>query len=69
VDVQVVIARSGAVVSAKIVSQSKIPSLNASVQRALDRVKSIGRPFPPDIRDNQLSFTIRFNLGNRRRFG
>jgi outer membrane biosynthesis protein TonB len=69
VDVEVVIARSGAVVSARIVSRSKISSLNASVQRALDRVTRIPQAFPPDIRDNQLSFTIRFNLGNRRRFG
>lgn len=69
VDVVVVIERSGKVVSAKIVSRSKVSSLNASVQRALDRVARMPQPFPPDIKESQLSFTIRFNLGNRRRFG
>jgi outer membrane biosynthesis protein TonB len=69
VDVVVVIERSGKVVSAKIISRSKVSSLNASVQRALDRVTRIPQPFPPDIKESQLSFTIRFNLGNRRRFG
>ena len=60
VKVRVVIARSGSVISARIVNSSGVTSWDRSVQKSLDRVKHIG-PFPKSISGSQKTFTLNFN--------
>ena len=60
VKVRIVIARSGNVLSARIVNSSGINSWDRSVQKSLDRVKHIG-PFPKAISGTQKTFTLNFN--------
>ena len=66
VEVQVTIARTGEIVSAKVISRSGIGALDASVQKALDRVKRIPQPMPPTITERQRTYVIAFNLRDRR---
>jgi TonB family protein len=61
VDVKIVVARDGTVLSAEVVRKSGDRSLDNSVERALKEVRSLP-PFPPASTDQQRSFTIRFNL-------
>jgi colicin import membrane protein len=65
----VVIARNGDVISKRITKPSRNPTLDKSVQRALDKVKTIGRPFPEGAKESQREFTIEFNLRSKRAFG
>jgi TonB family protein len=67
--VRVTIARDGRVLSASIVQRSRNASLNKSVQRALDSVKHIGRPFPDSSKDSERTFNIKFNLKAKRLLG
>jgi len=67
--VRVTIARDGRVIGARFVDKSRSASMNKSVQRALDAVKHIGRPFPESIKDSERSFTIEFNLKAKRLLG
>ena len=60
VKVRIVIARSGNVLSARIVNGSGVNSWDRSVQKSLDRVKHIG-PFPKAISGAQKTFTLNFN--------
>ncbi|MBA19271.1 MAG: hypothetical protein CMO70_06060, partial [Verrucomicrobiales bacterium] len=60
VKVRIVIARSGNVLSARIVNGSGVNSWDLSVQKSLDRVKHIG-PFPKAISGAQKTFTLNFN--------
>jgi TonB family protein len=60
--VRVVIARDGTVVSSDIRRRSGNGPLDQSVRAALDRVRTIGRPFPEGARDAQREFDIEFNL-------
>ena len=60
VKVRIVIARSGNVLSARIVNSSGVNSWDRSVQKSLDRVKHIG-PFPKAISGAQKAFTLNFN--------
>ena len=60
--VRVVIARDGSVVSKDIRKHSGNAPLDRSVQAALDRVRTIGRPFPEGARDAQREFDIAFTL-------
>jgi len=66
VKARVTIARDGTIRSAYIVTRSPNPTLNRSVQRALDEVKTIGKPFPEGAREDQRVFEINFNLKARR---
>jgi TonB family protein len=59
---RVVIARDGTVLSARIETPSGVPALDRSVRAALDRVTTIGRPFPEGAKDDQRAFLIDFNL-------
>ncbi len=63
--VRVVIARDGAVISDRITKRSGDAALDKSVQAALDRVRTIGRPFPDGAKDTQREFEIEFNLESR----
>jgi len=65
----VTIARDGTVLSARIVRGSGHPAVDASVQRTLDRVRTIGREFPAGAREDQRTFTIHFNLRAKRLTG
>ncbi len=66
--VTIVIARNGRVLRAEISRRSGNTALNRSVQRALDKVKSLP-PFPETAREEQRTFTIEFNLKARRLSG
>jgi len=65
----VTIARDGTVLSARIIRGSGHPDVDASVQRTLDRVRTIGREFPAGSREDRRTFTIHFNLRAKRLTG
>lgn len=59
--VQVIIERSGRVKEARIIRPSGNPALDATVQKALNRVKTVP-PFPAEAKDRERTFIINFNL-------
>jgi len=63
--VKVTIARDGHVVRAVIVDRSGNRPMDLSVQRALDKVTKLP-PFPAEIKEEQRTFTIEFNLRAKR---
>jgi len=63
--VTVTIASDGTVVSARIISPSGDPGVDASVQRTLDRVPFIA-PFPEGAKERERTYTINFNLKAKR---
>jgi TonB family protein len=66
-EVEVVIRGDGTVASARIVKRSGIAALDKSVEEALRKVTRI-RPFEAFDRDEQITFTIGFNLQARNLF-
>ena len=60
VKVRLVIARSGKVLSARIINNSGVTSWDRAVQKSLDRVKHIA-PFPKSISGSKKTFTLNFN--------
>ena len=60
--VRVVIARDGKVLSRSVRKTSGDAALDRSVQAAINRVDTIGRPFPEGSRDAQREFDIVFTL-------
>ena len=68
VEVKVVIARDGRVISDSIIKRSGIPALDKSVQNALDRVEKLP-PFPEGAKEAQRTFIINFNLKAKRLLG
>ena len=58
--VSVTIRRDGRVFSARIIRKTGDATLDRSVQRTLDRVKTIGKPFPLGSKDSQRTFTLDF---------
>jgi colicin import membrane protein len=65
--VRVTIARSGKVIESRIIRKSASATMDRSVQRALDRVKSEGLPpFPAFLKDDERTFEIEFNLKAKR---
>jgi TonB family protein len=62
---RVVIARNGDVLVSEIKRRSGNEALDRSVRAALDRVRTIGRPFPEGATDQQREFLIEFNLESR----
>jgi TolA protein len=63
--VKIIIGRDGRVISSEIVRRSGNAALDKSVRSALDRVRTIGRPFPEGATDEQRQFDIEFNLESR----
>lgn len=59
---RVVIARNGDVILSEIKRRSGNEAMDRSVRAALDRVRTIGRPFPEGARDEQREFEIEFHL-------
>ena len=60
VKVQLVIARNGKVISARIIGVSGLASWDRAVQKALDRVKRIS-PFPAGMSGAKKTFNLNFN--------
>ncbi len=62
--VSVTVASDGSILSSRIVNPSGDAQMDASVQRALDRVarNGIGRPFPEGAKDKERTYIIPFNL-------
>ena len=60
VTVKVTIASDGTVISSRIIERSGDAPVDASVQRALDRVTFVA-PFPEGSSDKQRTYTINFN--------
>ena len=58
--VSVTVDRTGKVLSARIVRKTGDAALDRSVQSALDRVRSIGKPFPTGSNDSKRTFTLDF---------
>lgn len=58
--VSVTVDRTGKVLSARIVRKTGDSALDHSVQSALDRVRSIGKPFPSGSNDSKRTFTLDF---------
>jgi TonB family protein len=68
VEVEVIIARDGAVLSARITKKSGNPALDKSVRQALDRVKQVP-PFPEGATEDKRTFNILFRLKANRLSG
>jgi TonB family protein len=64
--VTVTISRDGTVISSRIMNRSGDSQMDASVQRVLDRVTTVGRPFPEGVKDSELTYIIPFNLKAKR---
>jgi TonB family protein len=62
VKVSVRIARDGTVISSQIIERSGDAEMDASVQRTLERVTSVGRPFPEGATDQERAYIIPFSL-------
>jgi TonB family protein len=63
---RVTIANDGRVISADIISRSGDSQMDTSVQRTLDRVPSVGRPFPEGVKDKQRTYILKFDLKVKR---
>ena len=59
-EVSVTISRDGRVISARIIRRTGDAALDKSVQRALDKVRSVGKSFPSSSRDAKRTFTLDF---------
>ncbi len=66
VEASVTIARDGTVVAKRIVKRSGDAAVDASVQRALDKVSTVGRPFPEGAKDKERTYIIPFNMKSKR---
>jgi len=67
--VRVVIARDGRVLSAEFIDRSGLAVLDKSVRAALDRVETIGLPFPEGARETERTLLLNFRLKPRRATG
>ena len=68
VKVKVTLARDGSVISARVVQGSGNASLDRSVERALNRVKSF-EPFPEGSKDSTRTFNFEFQPKFRKLIG
>jgi TonB family protein len=66
--VSVTIGSDGTVISARILNRSGDASVDASVQRTLDRVTFVA-PFPDGAKEKEKTFIINFNLKAKRMLG
>lgn len=65
----VTIAQDGTILNARITTSSGDSQVDASVRRTLERVKTIGLPFPEGIKEKQRTYIINFNLKAKRLIG
>ena len=68
VQVEVVVARDGSIVSDRVTRRSGVSALDQSVQNALKRVTEVP-PFPEGAKESKRTFLIRFNLKTKRLLG
>ena len=66
VEATVTIARDGTVLSSQVLSKSGDPQMDASVQRTLKRVITIGKPFPEGVKESQRTYNLRFDIKTKR---
>jgi TonB family protein len=66
VEVSVTIASDGTVIDKRITKRSGDHAVDASVQRTLDRVTTVGRSFPEGAKDKRHSYIIPFNMKTKR---
>jgi TonB family protein len=66
--VSVTIARDGSVISSRILTPSGDSSVDATVQRTLDRITFVAA-FPDDAKDKERTYIINFNLKSKRMLG
>ena len=59
-EVSVTISRDGRVITARIIRRTGDAALDKSVQRALDKVRSVGKSFPSGSRDAKRTFILDF---------
>lgn len=69
VKASVTIARDGRVISAEIVNSTGSQLAASSIQKTLDRVTTIGVPFPEGAKESQRTFTMTFNLKAKKSLG
>jgi TonB family protein len=69
IKVSVTIARDGSVISSRIIKESGSRLVDRSIQNALDRVTTIGVPFPAGAKESQRTFTINFSLKAKKLLG
>jgi outer membrane biosynthesis protein TonB len=58
----ITIASDGSVVSYRLIGKSGDRDVDESIQRTLERVTSIGRPFPEGMKEKQRTYILRFDL-------
>jgi colicin import membrane protein len=63
-EVTVTVGPDGAIISSRIEKHSGDSQMDASVQRVLDRVSSVGRPFPEGADQKPRTYIIPFRLKN-----
>ena len=63
-EISVTVGPDGTIVSSRIEKHSGDSQMDASVQRVLDRVSSVGRPFPEGADKKPRNYTIPFILKN-----
>lgn len=58
----ITIANDGSVVSYRLIGKSGDRDVDDSIQRTLERVTSMGRPFPEGMKEKQRTYILRFDL-------
>ena len=69
VKVSIVVARDGSILSSRIVTESGSKLVDRSIQNALNRVTTIGVPFPAGAKESQRTFNISFSLKAKKLLG
>jgi outer membrane biosynthesis protein TonB len=58
----ITIASDGSVVSYRLIGKSGDRDVDESIQRTLERVTTMGRPFPDGMKEKQRTYILRFDL-------
>jgi TonB family protein len=66
VEVSVTIASDGRILAKRILKRSGDSAVDSSVQRTLDKVTTVGRPFPEGATDKERTYRIPFNMKSNR---
>jgi outer membrane biosynthesis protein TonB len=65
-EVSVTIRSDGTVVTSKFLSRSGDAQVDSSVQRTLNRVNTMGRPFPEGMKEKERTYILHFDLKLKR---